>query len=66
MGLMVGLDDESATLAWVIGAFEHVLNHNQTRLVPYMIELCEELVFQMEVPEHLSALRARYQLLANL
>jgi hypothetical protein len=43
------LESDMATQAWVIGAFEYVLKHNQTRLVPYLIEVSEELMFEMEM-----------------
>jgi hypothetical protein len=50
------LESDMATQAWVIGAFEYVLEHNQTRLVPYLIEVSEELVFEMEMGAYRASL----------
>ena len=58
--MLASVDDNTATLAWVTGAFVHVLEHYQTKLVPYLIEVSEELVFEMELLEtRSSVLRAK-------
>ena len=56
MDSMVSVDSDMVTLAWVTGAFEYVLKHNQTKLIPYLIEVSEELVFEMEMAAYRASL----------
>jgi len=37
-------------------AFKYVLKHNQTKLIPYLIEVSEELVFEMEMAAYRASL----------
>jgi hypothetical protein len=55
MDLKPRVDEHMAVLEWVVGAFEHALEHNQTRLVPYLIEVSEEFIFEAELPERRSS-----------
>jgi hypothetical protein len=48
--------DDVVALAWVIGAFEYVLKHNHTKLIPYLIEVSEELVFEREMAAYRASL----------
>ncbi len=42
---------------------EHALEHNQSKLAPYLIEVSEELVFEIKLPERRSTrLRTKYGL----
>jgi hypothetical protein len=54
--MVVGVESDVFALAWVIDAFEYVLEHNQTKLIPYLIEVSEELVFEMEMAAYRASL----------
>jgi hypothetical protein len=56
MDSMVSVDSDVVTLAWVIDAFEYVLKHNHTKLIPYLIEISEELAFEMEMAAYRASL----------
>jgi hypothetical protein len=56
MDSMVSVDSDMVTLAWVTSAFKYVLKHNQTKLIPYLIEVSEELVFEMEMAAYRASL----------
>jgi hypothetical protein len=47
--IVVSVESDVVALAWVTFAFEYALKQNQTRLVPYLIDVSEELVFEMEM-----------------
>lgn len=50
--MVVSVESNMVTLAWVIGAFEYVRKYNQLKLVPYLIDLSEDLVFEMEMAQY--------------
>jgi hypothetical protein len=57
------VDNVTASLVWAVGALEHALEHNQSKLAPYLIEVSEELVFEIKLPERRSTrLRTKYGL----
>ncbi len=59
----VGVDNDSASLVWVVGALQHALEHNQGKLTPYLIAVSEELVFEIKLPKRRSVrLRTKYGL----
>ncbi len=47
---MLGKDTETATLAWLVGALEHVRARGQTTLVGYLEAVADDVVFEMEAP----------------
>ena len=57
------MDNDTASLRWVVGALEHALEHNQTKLAPYLIEVSEDLTFEIKLPGMRSSrLRTKYRL----
>ena len=41
-------DVETATLAWLVSALEHARSRGQTKLVGYLEEVADDVVFEME------------------
>lgn len=54
LSLTLGVDNETAALAWLIGALEQARARSQTKLVGYLEVILEDVVFEME-----SAARSR-------
>ena len=54
MSLTLGVDNETAALAWLMGALEQARAQSQTKLVGYLEVILEDVVFEME-----SAARSR-------
>ena len=54
MSLMLGVDNETTALAWLVGALEQARAQSQTKLVGYLEVILEDVVFEME-----SAARSR-------
>ena len=48
MSLTLGVDNETAALAWLIGALEQARARSQTKLVGYLEVILEDVVFEME------------------
>ena len=46
--LILGADEISATLAWLVEALEHVRSRGQTTVVGYLEEVADDVVFEME------------------
>ena len=42
-------DSETATLAWLVGALEHLRSRGQTKVVGYLEEVAYDVVFEMEM-----------------
>ena len=42
------VDSETATLAWLVGALEHARSRGQTKVVGYLEEVAEDVVFETE------------------
>jgi hypothetical protein len=47
--LMPEADSETATLAWLVGALEHARSRGQTKVVGYLEEVADEVVFETEM-----------------
>ena len=54
MSLTLGVDNETAALAWLVGALGQARAQSQTKLVGYLEVILEDVVFEME-----SAARSR-------
>ena len=54
LSLTLGVDNETAALAWLMGALEQARAQSQTKLVGYLEVILEDVVFEME-----SAARSR-------
>jgi hypothetical protein len=54
LSLTLGVDNETAALAWLVGALEQARAQSQTKLVGYLEVILEDVVFEME-----SAARSR-------
>ena len=42
-------DSETATLAWLVEALEHVRSRGQTKAVAYLEEVADDVVFEVEM-----------------
>ena len=42
-------DSETATLAWLVVALEHVRSRGQTKVVGYLEQVADEVVFETEM-----------------
>ena len=47
--LIPGADEVSATLAWLVQALEHTRSRGQTKVVGYLEEVADDVVFEMEL-----------------
>ena len=47
--LKPGADTEKATLAWLVEALEYARIRNQTRVVGYLEEVADDVVFEVEM-----------------
>ena len=50
------VDSETETLAWLVSALEHVRSRGQTKVVGYLEEVADDVVFEVEA----AARRSRY------
>ena len=41
-------DEETATLLWLVGALEHARSRGQSRVVGYLEEVADDVVFEVE------------------
>jgi hypothetical protein len=48
MELMVGVDNDTALLAWLVNALGHARAERQGKLVSYLEAVLEDVVFEME------------------
>ena len=48
-GLTPEADSETATLAWLVEALDHVRSKGQTKVVGYLEEVADDVVFEMEI-----------------
>ena len=46
---MTGVDIETATLAWLVSALEHARSNGQTKVVGYLEEVADDVVFEVEI-----------------
>jgi hypothetical protein len=43
------VDSETATLAWLVQALEHVRSRGQTKVLGYLEEVADDVVFEVEM-----------------
>ena len=53
------LDDDTATLAWLVGALEQARSQGQTRLVDHLEAIADDVVFEMEMTARRASLFSR-------
>jgi hypothetical protein len=46
---MTGVDIETATLVWLVSALEHARSRGQTKVVGYLEEVADDVVFEVEL-----------------
>jgi hypothetical protein len=46
---MTGVDIETATLAWLVSALEHARYRGQAKVVGYMEEVADDVLFEVEM-----------------
>jgi hypothetical protein len=49
LDLVLGTDTETATLAWLVQALEQTRSRGQTKVVGYLEEVADDVVFEVEV-----------------
>ncbi len=49
MNSAVGEASEAATLAWLVEALEHARSRGQTKVVGYLEEVADDVVFEVEM-----------------
>ena len=54
-----GLDDDTATLAWLVGALEQARSQGQTRIVDHLETIADDVVFEMEMIARRASLLSR-------
>jgi hypothetical protein len=53
------LDDDTATLAWLVGALEQARSQGQTRIVDHLETIADDVVFEMEMIARRASLLSR-------
>ena len=51
------VDNDTATLAWLVGALEQAHARGETRLVDYLETIADDVVFEMEMIARRASLR---------
>lgn len=46
--VQIGVDTETATLAWLVGALEQARSQGHVRLVGYLEAVADDIVFELE------------------
>ena len=59
METQTDLDDDSAPLAWLVGALEQARSQGQTRIVDHLETIADDVVFEMEVIARRASLLSR-------
>jgi hypothetical protein len=49
LDLVLGGDTETATLVWLVSALEHARSRGQTKVVGYLEEVADDVVFEVEM-----------------
>ena len=49
MDSALGEDTEAATLEWLVSALEHARSRGQTKVVGYLEEVADDVVFEVEM-----------------
>jgi hypothetical protein len=44
----LGVDTDTATLAWLVSTLEHVRTQGQSKAVAYLEDVADDVVFEME------------------
>jgi hypothetical protein len=53
------LDDDTAILAWLVGALEQARSQGQTRIVDHLETIADDVVFEMEMIARRASLLSR-------
>ena len=48
LDVTLDVDDDTATLAWLVGTLEHARARGQVKLVDYLEAVVEDVVFEVE------------------
>lgn len=59
METQTDLDDDTATLAWLVGALEQARSQGQTRIVDHLETIADDVVFEMEMIARRASLLSR-------
>jgi len=49
-------DENTATLAWLVSALEHTRSRGQTKVVGYLEEVADDVVFEVEMAARAASL----------
>jgi len=53
------MDDDTATLAWLVGTLEQAHSQEQTRVVDYLEAIADDVVFEMEMAARRASLLSK-------
>jgi hypothetical protein len=53
------MDDDTATLAWLVGALEQARSQGQTKIVDCLETIAEDVVFEMEMAARRASVGSR-------
>ena len=56
MDLVLGADTETATLAWLVSALEQARTRGQAKVVGYLEEVADDVVFEVEMAARAASL----------
>ena len=59
MELKTNMDDDTATLAWLVGALEQARSQGQTKIVDCLETIAEDVVFEMEMAARRASVGSR-------
>jgi hypothetical protein len=53
------MDDDTATLAWLVGALEQARSQGQTKSIDYLETIAEDVVFELEMAARRASVGSR-------
>ncbi len=59
MELTSGVDNDTAALAWLVGALEQARRKGQSRLVDYLETIADDVVFEVEMAARRASLLSK-------
>ena len=57
--LKTNMDDDTATLAWLVGTLEQAHSQGQTRVVDYLETIADDVAFEMEMAARRASLLSK-------
>jgi hypothetical protein len=57
--LKANVDDDTATLRWLVGALQQARSQGQTKVLDHLETIADDVVFEMEMAARRASLRSR-------